>query len=78
MWLGKAPAGSHTEACSWLTWGGAEIGFAVPIRGIRTTGIVRCDQTRVLDLAAQGGRRVDALPPETLEEVLAKAGTLFE
>jgi hypothetical protein len=32
----------------------------------------------VLDLAARGGRKVDALPEEILEEVLAKVGTLFE
>jgi mRNA interferase ChpB len=54
------------------------IGYAVPISGIRTTGIVRCDQPRVLDLAARGGRKVDALPVEILDEVLAKVGTLFE
>jgi len=54
------------------------IGFAVPLTGIQTTGVVRCDQPRVLDLAARGGRKVDALPAETLEEVLAKVGTLFE
>ena len=54
------------------------IGFAVPLAGTKTTGIVRCDQPRVLDLAARGGRKVDALPEEILEEVLAKVGTLFE
>jgi len=54
------------------------IGFAVPLTGIQTTGVVRCDQPRVLDLTARGGRKVDALPAETLEEVLAKVGTLFE
>jgi mRNA interferase ChpB len=54
------------------------IGLAVPIAGIRTTGIVRCDQPRTLDLAARGGRKVDALPASILEEVLAKVGTLFE
>src|SRR3954469_16421461 len=35
------------------------IGFAVPISGIRTTGVVRCDQPRVLDLLALSGRKVD-------------------
>ena len=40
--------------------------------------VVRCDQPRVLDIAARGGRIVDALPPEILDEVLAKVGTLFE
>jgi len=54
------------------------IGFAVPITGIRTTGVVRCDQPRVLDIAARGGMKVDALPAEILDEVLAKVGTLFE
>jgi mRNA interferase ChpB len=54
------------------------IGFAVPISGIQTTGVVRCDQPRVLDLRARGGRKVDSLPPEILAEVMAKAVTLFE
>ncbi len=54
------------------------IGFAVPISGIATTGIVRCDQPRVLDLHARNGRRVDVLPAAILEEVLAKVATIFE
>src|ERR1700710_2358847 len=37
------------------------IGFAVPISGIKTTGVVRCDQPRVVDLQARGGRKVDTL-----------------
>jgi len=54
------------------------IGFAVPLSGIQTTGIVRCDQPHVLDLEARGGRKVDALPAEILDEVLARVVTLFE
>ena len=54
------------------------IGFAVTIAGIETTGVVRCDQPRVLDLHARSGRQVDVLPPMILEEVLAKVATLFE
>lgn len=54
------------------------LGFAVAVTGIKTTGIVRCDQPRVIDLAARHGRRVDALPEAILEEVLAKVATLFE
>ena len=27
------------------------LGFAVPVTGIKTTGVVRCDQPRVIDLA---------------------------
>ncbi len=54
------------------------LGFSVEISGIRTTGIVRCDQPRVLDLAARGGRKVDTLPAPLMDEVLAKMATLFE
>jgi mRNA interferase ChpB len=53
-------------------------GFAVQISGIKTTGIVRCDQPRVLNIEARNGRKVDALPPEILAEVLARVVTLFE
>ncbi|TAN57365.1 MAG: type II toxin-antitoxin system PemK/MazF family toxin [Magnetospirillum sp.] len=55
-----------------------KIGFAVPITGIKTTGIVRCDQPRVLDLSQRGGRKVDALPDAILDDVLARVATLFE
>lgn len=54
------------------------IGFAVPLSGIKMTGIVRCDQPRVLDLKARNGRKVDALPPDLLDEILAKVATIFE
>ena len=54
------------------------IGFGVALTGIKTTGLVRCDQPRVLDVAARGGRYVDVLPAELLDEVLAKVVTIFE
>jgi len=54
------------------------IGYAVPISGIKTTGVVRCDQPSVLDIAARGGRWVDSIPDEILIEVLAKTASLFE
>jgi len=54
------------------------LGFAVPISGIRTTGVVRCDQPRVLDLSARQARKVDTLPEPLMDEVLAKVATLFE
>lgn len=53
------------------------IGFAVPLAGTKTTGIVRCDQPRVLDLQARGGRKVEALPTGILDDVLARTATLF-
>jgi mRNA interferase ChpB len=53
------------------------IGFAVPLTGLKTTGVVRCDQPRVLDIHARQGRKVEALPPEILDDVLARTLTLF-
>ena len=64
-----------------ITTGGdfaRRIGFAVTISGIKTTGIVRCDQPRVLDLQVRNGRKVDTLPPDILDEVLAKVAPIFE
>ena len=64
-----------------ITSGGAfaqRIGFAVPISGIKTTGVVRCDQPRVLDITARHGRKIDVLPPPILDEVMAKVITIFE
>lgn len=54
------------------------IRFAVPITGIKTTGVVRCDQPRVLDFGARNARKVDTLPPPIMDEVLAKLATIFE
>lgn len=54
------------------------IGFAVPLAGTKTTGVVRCDQPRVLDLTARKGRRVEAVPATIMDEVLARLVTLFE
>jgi len=53
------------------------IGFAVPLAGTRTTGVVRCDQPRVLDITARGGRRIETLPAEILDEMLAITAVLF-
>lgn len=55
-------------------------GFAVSLMGagIKTEGIVRCDQPRAMDLGARGGRKVDRLPDVIMDEVLAKLATLFE
>jgi len=55
-------------------------GFAVTLAGagLKTTGIVRCDQPRALDLRARGGRRLERAPKPVIDEVLAKVATLFE
>lgn len=54
------------------------LGFAVPLAGTKTTGLVRCDQPRVLDLDARNGRRIESLPAIILDEVMAKVVTIFE
>lgn len=64
-----------------ITNGGAfaeRIGFAVEITGINTTGIVRCDQPRAIDITARNGRHIDTLPQAILDEVMAKVITIFE
>jgi mRNA-degrading endonuclease toxin of MazEF toxin-antitoxin module len=55
-------------------------GFAVPLSGAatQTTGVVRCDQPRALDLAARGGKKLESVPGAIMDEVLAKVVTIFE
>lgn len=55
-------------------------GFAVALAGagLRTTGVVRCDQPRALDLAARGARRVESVPDAVMDDVLAKVVAVFE
>ena len=55
-------------------------GFVVSLEeaGTRTTGVIRCDQPRALDLASRHARRLERIPAAIMEEVLAKVVTLFE
>ena len=55
-------------------------GFAVPLTGAgtKTTGVVRCDQPRALDLHARGGKKLESVPDAILDEVLAKLAPIFE
>src|SRR5690242_4443567 len=55
-------------------------GFAVTLEGAgtKTTGIVRCDQPRALDLGARGGKKLERVPEAIVEEVLARVAPLFE
>jgi mRNA-degrading endonuclease toxin of MazEF toxin-antitoxin module len=55
-------------------------GFAVPLTGAgtKTTGIVRCDQPRALDLGARSGKRLESVPEAILDEVLAKLAPIFD
>jgi mRNA-degrading endonuclease toxin of MazEF toxin-antitoxin module len=55
-------------------------GFAVTLAGAgtKTTGIVRCDQPRALDLGARGGRKLESVPEVVMDEVLARLAPIFE
>ena len=55
-------------------------GFAVALTGagIKTTGVVRCDQPRALDIRARGGRKLESVPATIMDEVLAKLAPIFE
>lgn len=55
-------------------------GFAVSLAGAgtQTTGVVRCDQPRALDLAARHGRKLETVPGAIVEEVLARLAPIFE
>jgi mRNA interferase ChpB len=55
-------------------------GFAVPLMGsgTQTTGAVRCDQLRALDIQSRHGRRLESVPRSVMDEVLAKIATLFD
>ena len=55
-------------------------GFAVPLAGAgtKTTGVVRCDQPRALDIGARNGRILENVPEAIMDEVLAKLAPIFE
>ncbi len=66
-----------------ITTGGSfarTAGFAVPLAGAgtKTTGVVRCDQPRELDLTARGGKNLESVPDAIMDEVLAKLAPIFE
>ena len=54
-------------------------GFAVSLTGAgtKTTGVVRCDQPRALDLSARHGRKLENVPKAIMDEVLAKVATIL-
>ena len=65
-----------------LTQGGEfarSTGFAVSLSGAGTKvqGAVLCNQPRVLDIKARGGRYVEKVPAFIMAEVLARLATLI-
>ncbi len=66
-----------------ITTGGSfarTAGFAVSLMGAgtNTTGVVRCDQPRAIDLASRNARKLESVPPAIMDEVLAKLAPIFE
>lgn len=66
-----------------ITTGGSfarTAGFAVSLMGAgtQTTGVIRCDQPRSLDLRARGAKKLEGAPGHIVDEVLSKVSPLFE
>ena len=55
-------------------------GFAVSLMGAgtSTSGVVRCDQPRALDLRSRHAQKLESVPEAIMDEVLAKIAALFE
>ncbi|MFH0780827.1 MAG: type II toxin-antitoxin system PemK/MazF family toxin [Pseudomonadota bacterium] len=55
-------------------------GFAVSLTGAgtNTSGVIRCDQPRTLDLVSRNGRKLESVPAAIMDEVLAKLAPIFE
>jgi mRNA interferase ChpB len=55
-------------------------GFAVSLMGAETntTGIVRCDQPRAIDLGSRNARKLESVPPAIMDDVLAKLAAILE
>ena len=52
-------------------------GFAVDLGGTKTVGVIRCDQPRVLDLAARKAKKLESVSADVIDEVLARLATLI-
>ena len=52
-------------------------GFTVDLVGIKTVGVARCDQPRVLDLVARKAKKIESVSSDVMDEVLAKLATLI-
>ena len=54
-------------------------GFAVSLMGAgtQTTGVIRCDQPRALDIGSRRGRKLESAPIAIVDEVLARLLTIL-
>ncbi len=55
-------------------------GFAVSLMGTgtETTGVIRCDQPRAVDIRVRRGHKLESVPQVVMDEVLAKLATILE
>ena len=55
-------------------------GFAVSLTGAgtSTTGVVRCDQPRAMDMGSRKARKLESVPPAIMDDVLAKLAAILE
>jgi mRNA interferase ChpB len=65
-----------------ITSGGSFVrtaGFAVSLdgAGTKTTGVIRCDQPRTIDMAARDGKRLERIPAPIVNDVLARVETIL-
>lgn len=54
-------------------------GFTVSLdeAGIRTTGVIRCDQPRTIDMEARNGRKLESVPADVSSDVWAKLNAIL-
>ncbi|WP_353614585.1 type II toxin-antitoxin system PemK/MazF family toxin [Mangrovibacter phragmitis] len=54
-------------------------GFTVSLdgAGTKTTGVIRCDQPRTIDMAARNGMRLERIPGAVVNEVLARLDAIL-
>ena len=50
--------------------------FTVNLEGLKTAGVVRCDQPRALDLVARNVRKLESVLGEIMDEVLAEENAI--
>lgn len=65
-----------------ITSGGSFVrtaGYAVSLddAGTKTTGVIRCDQPRTIDMAAREGKRLERIPAAFVNDVLARVETIL-
>ncbi|MBN6046214.1 type II toxin-antitoxin system PemK/MazF family toxin [Citrobacter sp. ku-bf4] len=54
-------------------------GFTVSLDGMgtKTTGVIRCDQPRTIDMSARSGKCLERIPDSVVNEVLARLETIL-